>query len=200
MLVLSRPQPLLFGFSVVMIQVISIDQVCDFGSPLENDHQIWSCHYPLGNDHISPQKGTYLSRWFSELRVWWDMLVSSLGGKISVRSVTFEYSVKPLTYITWRNSWRKFTAFFKHKKILRFDPSQVNVAVVATSTQLSVDFRPRHCNPKKVAQLGHDMACILSLLALLGEQKNRCTCWRWGIYSDFNILKLEGNQFTLIYI
>ena len=43
---------------------------------------LWSVKvigYPLGNEFISNPNRHFLSRWFSELPVWWDMLASWMG-------------------------------------------------------------------------------------------------------------------------
>ena len=117
----------------------------------------WELTYPLRKVLLS-------WRWFSQLPVWWDMLVPS---GVYLSQISHLWIQCEATYLLYnlKKFLKKKTAFFNTKISLRFSTSQFNVAVVATSTQ-PVDFRPRHCNPKKVAQLGDDMACILSLRAL----------------------------------
>ena len=48
-------------------------------APVDDGHNVYFVEiwYPPGNDHISPFEPVLLSRYFSELLVWWDMFSRS---------------------------------------------------------------------------------------------------------------------------
>ena len=153
-------------------------------------------------DHVTTLLGTItyplrkVQLWVEDdspnLPVWWDMLVRSLKGK-NLSQISHLWIQCEATYLY---NLKKIPAFFNTKKSQWFDTSEFNVAVVATSTQLSVGNSDQGTAiPKRLRNWATRWPAFWSLLALQSAfcgKKQRGTCWRWGIYSDFNILKTRN--------